>query len=61
MAFVEDRAQLLARPELFGPDRRRALTGLTDRWVSGLFDDAGGPEIGAALVAVGGYGRSELS
>jgi [protein-PII] uridylyltransferase len=61
MAFGDDRSRLLARPDLSGPGRRRALTELTDGWVRGLFDDAGGPGIGAALVAVGGYGRSELS
>ncbi len=61
MAFGDDRAQLLARPDLSGSGRRRALTEITDRWVCELFDDAGGPGIGAALVAVGGYGRAELS
>jgi [protein-PII] uridylyltransferase len=61
VSHSEDRAQLLARPDLVGSDRRRALTGLTDAWVSSLFEAAGGGEIGAALVAVGGYGRCELS
>ena len=44
-----------------GSGRRRALTELTDAWVPALFDAAGGAGIGAALVAVGGYGRCELS
>lgn len=34
---------------------------LVDRWLAGLFADAGGPDAGGiALVAVGGYGRAEL-
>src|SRR5690349_16831529 len=61
MAYGDDRAELLARPELSGPGRRQALTALTDAWVAGLFRQAGGDGIGAALVAVGGYGRGELS
>ncbi|MFD6426653.1 [protein-PII] uridylyltransferase, partial [Streptomyces sp. NPDC060198] len=46
-----------------GPPRRSALAGLTDDWLNGLFTAAtehAGVR-GAALVAVGGYGRGELS
>lgn len=47
-----------ARP---GPPRRAALAELTDDWLSGLFA-GGGPAVrGASLIAVGGYGRGELS
>ncbi|MEU6659827.1 [protein-PII] uridylyltransferase [Streptomyces sp. NPDC046821] len=46
-----------------GPSRREALAGLTDDWLAGLFDAGAGAGglTGASLVAVGGYGRGELS
>lgn len=37
------------------------LSEKVDLWLQQLWEDAGGPATGAALVAVGGYGRSELS
>lgn len=40
--------------------RRRRLSELTDEWLGQLFAAAGAPA-GTALVAVGGYGREELS
>ncbi|MFC8553286.1 [protein-PII] uridylyltransferase, partial [Streptomyces sp. NPDC057273] len=43
-----------------GPPRRAALARLTDDWLTGLFTAARPPR-GVALVAVGGYGRGELS
>ncbi|NBE55001.1 [protein-PII] uridylyltransferase [Streptomyces boluensis] len=43
-----------------GPPRRAALAELTDHWLAGLFGDAAGAR-GVSLVAVGGYGRAELS
>ncbi|MFD7811111.1 [protein-PII] uridylyltransferase, partial [Streptomyces cellulosae] len=44
-----------------GPPRRSALAALTDEWLAGLFA-AGAPGArGVSLVAVGGYGRAELS
>ncbi len=60
-AYGERRAELLVRPGMSGPDRRRSLADLTDAWIAGLFADADGAATGAALVAVGGYGRRELS
>ncbi|MBD0669819.1 [protein-PII] uridylyltransferase, partial [Streptomyces sp. CBMA156] len=51
---------MLAAPGLVGRPRRRALARLTDDWLAGLFAAAGAPS-GVALVAVGGYGRGELS
>ncbi|MFD8166217.1 [protein-PII] uridylyltransferase [Streptomyces cellulosae] len=43
------------------PPRRSALAALTDEWLAGLFA-AGAPGArGVSLVAVGGYGRAELS
>ncbi|WP_051831815.1 [protein-PII] uridylyltransferase [Streptomyces violens] len=46
-----------------GPERRAALARLTDHWLAGLFERAAAQSgvTGAALVAVGGYGRGELS
>ncbi|MFC3587695.1 [protein-PII] uridylyltransferase [Streptantibioticus rubrisoli] len=41
-----------------GPSRRATLADLTDRWLAGLFPNR---PTGTALVAVGGYGRGELS
>ncbi|MFE6870616.1 [protein-PII] uridylyltransferase, partial [Kitasatospora sp. NPDC057692] len=54
------RARLLAAPGPGGRGRRAALSALTDDWLAGLFAAAGAPA-GAAVVAVGGYGRGELS
>jgi len=59
--FAELRAQLLGRTGIPGPARRRALARLTDGWLSGLAADAGVNVGGVALVAVGGFGRGELS
>ncbi|MGP3986339.1 [protein-PII] uridylyltransferase [Streptomyces sp. 3N207] len=51
--------RLLQDTELSGPDRRRALSRLTDQWLAQLF--AAAAPAGTALVAVGGYGHGELS
>lgn len=58
--FLTARADLIARPG-FGPARRHALTGLTDDWLTDLFNTSGASDFGCALVAVGGYGRGELA
>ncbi|WP_407706134.1 [protein-PII] uridylyltransferase [Streptomyces yaizuensis] len=54
---------LLQEKERSGPPRRLALASLTDRWLAALFATAcrATRVHGAALVAVGGYGRGELS
>ncbi len=59
--FAELRAQLLGRTGVPGPARRKALARLTDGWLGDLAQEAGVNVGGVALVAVGGYGRGELS
>ncbi|MBB1256868.1 [protein-PII] uridylyltransferase [Streptomyces sp. OF3] len=55
--YAADRVRLLGSPT-GGAPRRAELAGLTDLWLAGLL---GPPRPGVALVAVGGYGRRELS
>jgi [protein-PII] uridylyltransferase len=55
--YAESRATLLARSGLTGSGRRAALSELSDTWLAGLLPE----NSGVALVAVGGYGRTELS
>uniref|UniRef100_UPI001ABFEA62 [protein-PII] uridylyltransferase family protein n=1 Tax=Streptomyces rhizosphaericus TaxID=114699 RepID=UPI001ABFEA62 len=62
--YAAARLRLLQEESRSGPPRRAALADLTDRWLAALL--TGGAETtgiaqGAALVAVGGYGRGELS
>jgi [protein-PII] uridylyltransferase len=57
-----ERARLLADRSLGGEAWCRAWSDGVDRWLAGLFDAAvGEATAGIALVAVGGYGRQELS
>ncbi len=57
------RQRLLQDGAMAGAERRAALARLTDQWLAGLFESAAARSGigGAALVAVGGYGRGELS
>ncbi|MFI1400248.1 [protein-PII] uridylyltransferase [Streptomyces sp. NPDC020681] len=61
--YAAARLHLLTEKEQSGPPRRAALAELTDRWLAALFAAAAREAgvRGAALVAVGGYGRGELS
>ncbi|UYQ64659.1 [protein-PII] uridylyltransferase [Streptomyces peucetius] len=61
--YAAARLLLLNEKERSGPPRRAALARLTDTWLSALFTTAAAEQgvRGAALVAVGGYGRGELS
>ncbi|MEU8620936.1 [protein-PII] uridylyltransferase [Streptomyces sp. NPDC048623] len=58
--YAAARLRLLTEKARSGPPRRAALARLTDDWLAGLWRAAGAPP-GTALVAVGGYGRGELS
>ncbi|MBM7441653.1 [protein-PII] uridylyltransferase [Streptomyces sp. HB132] len=61
--YAAARLRLLQEEARSGPPRRAALARLTDGWLTGLFTTAAerAGVRGAALVAVGGYGRGELS
>jgi [protein-PII] uridylyltransferase len=60
MAPPLDRASVIEDPVLAGLPLCRAYSDLVDRWIAALFAQAGSPP-GVALLAVGGYGRAELS
>ncbi|MGW5329967.1 [protein-PII] uridylyltransferase [Streptomyces sp. NPDC004014] len=59
--YAAARLRLLTEGARSGPPRRSALAELTDDWLTGLFTAAAGATGGVSLVAVGGYGRGELS
>ncbi|MFG3156269.1 [protein-PII] uridylyltransferase [Streptomyces sp. NPDC048219] len=59
--YAAARLRLLTEGARSGPPRRAALAGLTDDWLTGLFDAGAEGLTGVSLVAVGGYGRGELS
>jgi [protein-PII] uridylyltransferase len=59
--YAAARLRLLQEGARSGPPRRTALSGLTDDWLAGLFAAGAGGLTGVSLVAVGGYGRGELS
>ncbi|MEU2737235.1 [protein-PII] uridylyltransferase [Streptomyces sp. NPDC007095] len=59
--YAAARLRLLQEGAQSGPPRRAALAGLTDEWLTGLFSAGTEGLRGVSLVAVGGYGRGELS
>ncbi|MBU6532740.1 [protein-PII] uridylyltransferase [Streptomyces sp. NPDC057245] len=59
--YAAARLRLLTEGTRPGPPRRSALAALTDDWLTGLFDAGATGARGTSLVAVGGYGRGELS
>jgi [protein-PII] uridylyltransferase len=59
--YAAARLRLLTEEARSGPPRRTALAGLTDDWLAGLFTAGAAGLRGVSLVAVGGYGRGELS
>ncbi|MEV8603054.1 [protein-PII] uridylyltransferase [Streptomyces griseoviridis] len=59
--YAAARLRLLQEGARSGPPRRSALSELTDEWLSGLFTAGTEGLRGVSLVAVGGYGRGELS
>ncbi|MFD7815159.1 [protein-PII] uridylyltransferase [Streptomyces sp. NPDC059785] len=59
--YAAARLRLLQEKARSGPPRRTALAGLTDDWLAGLFDAGAAGLRGISLIAVGGYGRGELS
>ena len=60
--FTSSRQAIARRPGLDGPGRRAALTELSDDWLTELFTRADAlVSQPFCLVAVGGYGRGELT
>ncbi len=59
--MVVDQTTLLADEAATGAAWSATHSARVDRWLTGLFEEATGSEAsGVALVAIGGYGRSEL-
>ncbi|CAL9410508.1 [protein-PII] uridylyltransferase [Streptomyces sp. enrichment culture] len=59
--YAAARLRLLTEDARPGPHRRTALADLTDAWLAALFTAARPAPRGVSLIAVGGYGRGELS
>ena len=60
--FASVRNEVARRPGLDGPGRRAALTEATDAWVQELFSRAcAATSQPMCLIAVGGYGRGDLT
>ena len=61
--YAAARLRLLTQEAQSGPPRRAALATLTDQWLASLATEAAEATGtgGYALIAVGGYGRAELS
>ncbi len=61
VGFVRGRAALLADTGLQGRRFAEAYRDLTDAWLAQVFEGAAGGHLGVSLLAVGDYGRGELS
>lgn len=59
--YREEREEIICDLDLDAVTRRQRLTALTDDWLICLFEASGAAEAGGALVAIGGYGRGDLS
>lgn len=59
--YRQAREEIVCDLTLDAVTRRQRLTAVTDEWLTCLFMASGAPDVGGALVAVGGYGRGELS
>ena len=60
--FASVRSEVARRPGLDGPGRRAALTEASDAWVQELFARAcAATSQPMCLIAVGGYGRGDLT
>ncbi|GAA2592937.1 MULTISPECIES: [protein-PII] uridylyltransferase [Streptomyces] len=59
--YAAARLRLLTEGARSGPRLRGELAELTDGWLAALFDAGAEGHVGVSLVAVGGYGRGELS
>ena len=61
MSIVAERKRLLADRELRGSEFTLQLSDATDHWLQDLFSSIGDNRTDLALIAVGGYGRRDLS
>jgi [protein-PII] uridylyltransferase len=59
--FSAQRTDLIAQVGIPSADQRLALADLTDEWIRELAQLAGVDTVGGTVIAVGGYGRRELS
>ena len=61
MSIIDERKRLLADRELRGSEFTLHLSDATDQWLHGLFSSVAENRADLALIAVGGYGRRDLS
>ena len=61
MSIVTERKKLLGDQRLRGSEFTLQLSDTTDQWLNDLFTKVVGERTDVALIAVGGYGRRDLS
>ena len=61
MSIIDERKRLLEDRELRGSEFTLQLSDATDQWLHGLFSSVAENRADLALIAVGGYGRRDLS